>query len=395
MAGVLFETGVAFLALALAGALAHRFGQSVIPAYIVAGIIVGPYVPTEIAGVSLQLVTHGEFVTTAAELGIVLLLFFLGLEFDIGYLISKGRELALLGSVDFLVNGAIGVAIAYAFGLGPLGAVFVVGIVFVSSSAIITKSLTDAGWLANPESRTILGTLVVEDIIVAVYLAVLAAIVGGGTLEGAARSVAGSFCFLAALALVAYYGSDSVERVFDVGPDELFVLRIVGVAVAVGALALSVGVSEAVAAFFVGTAFSTTDLVERIEHLVMPLRDIFAAVFFFAIGLDTDLRVVAGVALLVAVAALATTASKLASGYAGGRLTGLSARRSARVGIGLLARGEFSLIVATLAAASTVPAIRETVPPFAVGYVLVMSIVGTLAIAHEGVLTSRLASESS
>ncbi|GGM56935.1 CPA2 family monovalent cation:H+ antiporter-2 [Halarchaeum rubridurum] len=391
MAGVLFETGVAFLALALAGALAHRLGQSVIPAYILAGVAVGPYVPTEVAGVSLALVTHGEFVTTAAELGIVLLLFFLGLEFDIGYLLSKGRELALLGGVDFLVNGAVGVALAYAFGLGPLGAVFVVGIVFVSSSAIVTKSLTDAGWLANPESRTILGTLVVEDIIVAVYLAVLAAIVGGGTLRGAALSVAGSFCFLAVLALVAYYGSDHVERAFDVGPDELFVLRVVGVAVAVGALALSVGVSEAVAAFFVGTAFSTTELVERIEHLVMPLRDVFAAVFFFAIGLDTDLRVVAGVALLVAVGALATTASKLASGYAGGRLTGLDARRSARVGIGLLARGEFSLIVATLAAASVVPAINEVVPPFAVGYVLVMSILGTLAIAHEGVLTSRLA----
>ncbi|GGN06959.1 cation:proton antiporter [Halarchaeum nitratireducens] len=391
MADVLFETGIAFLALALAGALAHRFGQSVIPAYIVAGVVVGPYVPTEVAGVSLALVTHGEFVTTAAEIGIVLLLFFLGLEFDVSYLLSQGRELALLGSVDFLVNGAVGVALAYAFGLGPLGAVFVVGIVFVSSSAIVTKSLTDAGWLANPESRTILGTLVVEDIIVAVYLAVLAAVVGGGTLAGAATSVAGSFCFLAVLALVAYYGSDHVERVFDVGPDELFVLRVVGVAVAVGALALSVGVSEAVAAFFVGTAFSTTDLVERIEHLVTSLRDVFAAVFFFAIGLDTDLRVVAGVALLVAVAALATTASKLTSGYAGGRLTGLDPRRSARVGIGLLARGEFSLIVATLAAASTVPAIRETVPPFAVGYVLVMSILGTVAIAREGVLTSRLA----
>jgi len=391
MAGVLFETGVAFLALALTGALAHRFGQSVIPAYIVAGVVVGPYAPTEIAGVSLALVTHGEFVTTAAELGIVLLLFFLGLEFDIGYLLSQGRELALLGGVDFLVNGAVGVALAYALGLGPLGAAFLVAIVFVSSSAIITKSLTDAGWLANPESRTILGTLVVEDIIVAVYLAVLAAVVSGGTLTGAATSVAGSFCFLAVLALVAYYGSNHVERVFDVGPDELFVLRVVGVAVAVGALALSVGVSEAVAAFFVGTAFSTTDLVERIEHLVTPLRDVFAAVFFFAIGLDTDLRVVGGVALLVAVAALTTTASKLASGYAGGRLTGLDARRSARVGIGLLARGEFSLIVATLAAASAVPAIRETVPPFAVGYVLVMSILGTVAIAHDGVLTSRLA----
>lgn len=385
----LLEVGIALIALAFVGALAHRFRQSVIPGYIAAGILVGPYVPTEFAGISLRLVGNSEFVTTVGELGIILLLFFLGLEFNVGTLLANKSRLAKVGGLDLALNAAAGVLIGYAFGFGPTGIILITGIVYISSSAIITKSLTDAGWLANPESDVILSTLVVEDIVIAVYLALVSALVlGGGTVAEAATTVGQAFVFLAALAAAAYLGTDYIERMFDVGPDELFVLRVVGVAVFVGGIALAIGVSEAVAAFFVGTAFSGTDLVERIEHLITPLRDIFAAVFFFSIGLATDLRLVAGVALLLLVAVVLTTGTKLLSGYASGRAYELSTRRSVRVGTGLVARGEFSLIIATLASTSTVPVIRDTIPAFAVGYVLVMSLLGTLLIEYEGTLSA-------
>ncbi|WP_254544633.1 cation:proton antiporter [Halomarina pelagica] len=392
MAGaLLLEVGIALVTLALVGALAHRFRQSVIPGYIAAGILVGPYVPTEIGGISLRLVGNSEFVSTVGELGIILLLFFLGLEFNVGTLVANKTRLAKLGGLDLVLNGIMGVLIGYVFGFGVTGIILITGIVYISSSAIITKSLTDAGWLANPESDVILSTLVVEDIVIAVYLAVVSALVlGGGTFAEATMTVVQAFVFLAALAAVAYLGTDYIERIFDVGPDELFVLRIVGVAVLIGAIALSIGVSEAVAAFFVGTAFSETDLIERIEHLVTPLRDIFAAVFFFSIGLSTDLRVVAGVALLLLVAVILTTGTKLISGYASGRVYGLSTLRSTRVGMGLVARGEFSLIIATLASTSAIPVIRNTVPAFAVGYVLVMSLLGTLLIEYEDTISSVL-----
>lgn len=387
----LLEVGIALVALAAVGTIAYHFNQSVIPAYIASGILVGPYVPTNIMGISLQLVAETEFVNTVAELGIILLLFFLGLEFHVETLFSNTRQIAAIGGVDLAINGLVGIGIGLAFGYGPTGIVLIAGIVYISSSAIITKSLTDAGWLANPESEVILSTLVVEDIVIAVYLALLSALViGGGTLEEATFTVLGSLGYLALLAAVAYAGTPYVERVFDSDADELFVLRILGVTVLLGAIALAIGVSEAVAAFFVGTAFNGSDLVERIEDLLTPLRDVFASVFFFSIGLTTDLRVVVGVALLVGVAVVLTTLSKFGSGYLSGRIYGLTERRSVRSGLGLVSRGEFSLIIATIATTSQIPQVRETIPAFAVGYVIMMSLLGALCIQHGTAITQLL-----
>ena len=386
---LLLEVGIALLTLTVAGTIAHRWQQSVIPAYIGAGILVGPYVPTDIGGFSLRLVTDSEFVGTIAELGIILLLFFLGLEFSISTLLANRSRLAKLGGIDLVVNGLVGIGLGVGFGFGPTGIILITGIVYISSSAVITKALTESGWLANAESDVILSTLVVEDIIIAVYLAIVSALViGSGTVTEAAVTVTQSFVFLAVLASLAYFGTDYIDRVFDVDSDELFVLRVLGTTVFVGAIALAIGVSEAVAAFFVGTAFNGSGLVARTENLLSPVRDVFAALFFFSIGISTNLLVVVDVWLLVAVAAIATTGSKLLSGFASGRIFGLSTHRSLRAGFGLVARGEFSLIIATLAATSTVPGIRQSVPAFAVGYVLVMSLVGSLSIQYGSTLTT-------
>jgi CPA2 family monovalent cation:H+ antiporter-2 len=384
----LLEVGIALASLAAIGSVARRLGQSVIPAYIVAGILVGPYVPTRIGGFSLQLVTDGDFLTVIAELGIVFLLFFLGLEFSIETLVRNRRRLTKIGAIDLAVNCAVGVAIAVLFGYGLLTTLLLTGVVYISSSAIITKALTEVGWLANPESEVILGTLVVEDLVIAVYLAVVAALLGGGgSTTDIAVTVAQSFVFLGALAVAANYGTAYIERFFAVESNELFVLRVVGVTVLVGGAALTIGASEAVAAFFVGTAFHSTDLVERLEAELSPLRDVFAALFFFSIGVATDLRVVADVAALIGVAVLATTLSKLASGVASGYVYDLRPRRAARVGLGLIPRGEFSLIVAALAATSPIPEVQTVVPPFTVGYVLAMSLLGSVAIQNADRIT--------
>ncbi|WP_435067530.1 cation:proton antiporter [Haloplanus sp. C73] len=377
----LLEVGIALVSLAIIGAAARRIGQSVIPAYIIAGILIGPYVPTRIGRFSLQLVTNGEFLTVIAELGIVLLLFFLGLEFSIGTLIRNRVRLTKVGGIDLVVNAVVGVGISLLFGYGPMTTLLLTGIVYISSSAIITKTLTEAGWLANPESEVILGTLVVEDLVIAVYLAVISALLGGGgSLESIAMTVAQSFAFLGALAVAAHYGTVHVERIFSVESNELFVLRIAGVTVLIGGAALAIGASEAVAAFFVGTAFHGTNLVHRIEEQLSPLRDVFAGLFFLSIGVSTDLRVVAGVGALIAVAVVATTLSKLVSGVASGSVYDLSRKRSLRVGLGLIPRGEFSLIVAALAATSTIPEVQSVVPAFTVGYVLAMSLLGATSI---------------
>jgi CPA2 family monovalent cation:H+ antiporter-2 len=388
---LLVEVGVALTAIAVAGALAYRVGLSVIPAYILVGILIGPNEPTAVAGIPLTLVQNREFISVVAELGIVFLLFFLGLEFSVDQLFGDADRIATAGTIDFAVNFGLGVALGFLFGLPVVETLFVAGIVYISSSAVVTKSLIENGWVANPEGGVILGTLVFEDLVIAIYLAVLAAVAfGGGSVVDAAVSVGTAFAFLGVLALVAWYGSDLVDRAFDVDSDELFLLRVLGVTILVAGAALSAGLSEAVAAFFVGTAFSGTDHTQRIERVVAPARDFFAAVFFFAIGLTTDVTVFADVAVLLGAAVVVTTLGKLASGVLSGRVYDLDRVRSLRVGIGLVPRGEFSLVLAALAAGSGTGTLATVIPAFAVGYVLVMSIFGTVLIQQSEALTARL-----
>ncbi len=394
MAELLLEVGIALTAVALAGGLANRVGLSVIPAYILVGILVGPNPPSSVLGVSLNLVSDSEFIQVLAELGIVFLLFFLGLEFSVDQLLRDRGRISAAGGVDFGVNFGLGVAIGLLFGWTLLETLFLAGVVYISSSAVITKSLIEEGWIANDESGPILGTLVFEDILIAVYLAILSAVAGGGDLESAAISVGTAFLFLGGLTAIAWYGSRWLDRFFRTSSDELFILRIVGVTTLVAGAALALGVSEAVAAFFLGTGISQTAHVERIEHVVAPARDIFAAVFFFSIGLTTDVTLIAGVAALLAVAVVATTVGKFLSGTFSGRFYGLDRRRSLRVGLGLVPRGEFSLVIATLAAGIGTGRLASVLPAFTVGYVLVMSVLGSVLIQQADTITDALGASS-
>lgn len=380
---LLFEIGIALTGIALAGTVANRISLSVIPAYIIIGILIGPNEPSSIGGFSLTLVNQREFIDILAELGVVFLLFFLGLEFSISQLLNDRQRIATIGSVDFLINFSLGIGIGIAFGYSLLETFFLAGIVYISSSAVISKSLIESGWVANPESGPILGTLVFEDILIAIYLALLSSVAGGeGTLIDAAAAIGVAFVFLGGLTLIAWYGSESVERVFSVDSDELFLLRILGVTTLIAGFALTLGLSEAVAAFFVGTAFSETNHIERIETVVAPARDFFAAIFFFSIGLTTEITLLTDLVWLLLAAVLITTAGKLISGSLSGRIYQLDRLRSMRTGIGLVPRGEFSLVIAALAASVGTGALSGEIPAFAVGYVLIMSIVGSILIQN-------------
>ena len=388
----LLSVGEMFLAIALAGALATRIGLSVIPVYLVAGLLVGPNVLGALGGPA---VPDGEVVTILAELGIVLLLFFLGLEFSIDRLIASWDRISRAGLLDLGVNFPVGVALGLLFGWSLVEALLLGGIVYISSSAIITKSLLDLGWIANDESEPILGVLVFEDLFIAVYLAVVASLVfESGGLGATLRSVGIALGFLVVLLAAVQFGERFFSRVLEISSGELFVLRVLGIAVPVAGLALALGVSEAVAAFFVGMGFAGSGHEERIERLLTPVRDVFAAVFFFWIGLRTDPRLVVGVLGLLAVVVLVTTPTKLLSGFYTGRLYGLTDRRSFRVGTTMVTRGEFSLIIAATAAGGTTQTMTQTIPALAVGYVLVMSVLGTLAMQYSDRLQAAVARRS-
>jgi CPA2 family monovalent cation:H+ antiporter-2 len=373
----LLALGQLFVVVAVAGAIGARLGLSVIPLYVVGGMLVSPFVAGRFG---VPYVEPTDSLTLLAEVGIVLLLFFLGLEFSLDRLLAARQKITRSGVVDIVVNLPIGVVIGLLLGWSLVEALLLGGIVYISSSAIITKSLIDLGWIANAESEPILGTLVFEDLFIAVYLAIVTSLVLGGEegLAGLGTSLAVAFGFLGALLVVVQYGTAFFVRVLDVENPEAFVLRSLAVVVPVAGFALSIGVSEAVAAFFVGMGFSTTEHRERIERRLLSIRDVFAAVFFFWIGVNTDPGLVVAVAVPLAVVVLVTTPTKVVSGYYAGRIYDLPPKRSLRVGVGLVSRGEFSLVIAALAAGGTGRVMTEVIPAFAVGYVLVMSTLGTV-----------------
>ncbi|MEF8842524.1 MAG: cation:proton antiporter [Haloarculaceae archaeon] len=385
---LLLELGAVFAAVAVAGGIARLVDQSVIPFYVLAGMVTGPFV---LGRLGVPAIPDGEVLTLLAELGIVLLLFFLGLEFSLDRLLERRGPITRAGLIDLLVNFPVGVAIGLVLGWTPVEALVLGGIVYISSSAIITKSLIDLGWIANAESEPILGTLVFEDLFIAVYLAVLSALLlgGGGGLEGALVDVGVAVGFLSALVVVVWFGTAAFERLLAVDSQEMTVVRTLAVTVTVAGAALALGISEAVAAFFVGMGFSPTDHVHDLEQLLSPLRDAFAAVFFFWIGIGTDPRLILGTVGLLAVTVVATTPPKLLSGYYGAMAFDLDRRRAVRTGAAMVTRGEFSLIIAALAAGGSGVVLTETIPALAVGYVLVMSVLGSV-LMDQSTLLERL-----
>lgn len=380
----LLDVGVMFAAVAVAGWLANRLGQSVIPFYIVAGMLLGEFVLGRLAlpTVGTVYVPETEFIALGAELGIVFLLFFLGLEFNLDRLLARRRQIGTAGTID-LANFGAGLVLGWLVFGALLPAFLFAGIVYISSSAVITKSLIDLGWIADDEAEPLLGTLVYEDLFIAVYLAVASALVlGGGDVAAAATDVGIAVAFILVLLAAVQFGTPAFDRLVATSNPEFVALRSIATVVLVAGAALALGVSEAVAAFFVGMAFASTEYAHEIETLLEPVRDTFAAVFFFWIGLVTDPLLFGGVAALIALAVVVTTPTKLVTGFLAGRAFDLDTKRSTRVALGMTTRGEFSLIIATVAvtgaqAGTFDPALAQTINAFAVGYVLVMAILGT------------------
>ncbi|APE94819.1 cation:proton antiporter [Halodesulfurarchaeum formicicum] len=381
MAGetALLELGLLFAAVGLVGALAARIDQSVIPFYILAGMVLNPFVAGRVAPISLETT---PFVELGAEVGIVLLLLFLGLEFNLDRLLADRARISAAGAIDFAINFGVGLLLGYVLFRAVLPAFLIAGAVYISSSAIISKSLIDLGWIANDEASPILGTLVAEDLLIALYLVVASAMLAGGSdLAGTVQSMGVAVGFMLGLLVVVHYGTPVFEALLETNSREFLVLRALGLVVPIAGLGLLLGVSEAVAAFFVGMAVSATGHVSRLETLLEPVRDVFAAIFFFWIGLVTDPLLLGEVLGLIVLAVFLTTPTKLASGYLAGRIYGLNVRRSTRVALGMTTRGEFTLIIAALALSGAggvlSTGLAETIYAFAVGYVLVMSVLGT------------------
>ncbi|MEV5884710.1 cation:proton antiporter [Streptomyces sp. NPDC052020] len=382
-ADTLLAMGGAFLAAAFLARLGRRIGLPTIPLFMLAGILLGPHTP------GLVLVADAHDFEMLSALGLVLLLFYLGLEFHLDDLRSGGRRLAAAGGVYLLLNVGAGLAFGCVLGWGVREALVLAGVLGISSSAIVTKILIDLGRISRPETRLILGVIVVEDIFLALYLAALQPVVGGA--EGVAEVVvqtAKAFGFLLLLAAAARYGTRLVGRLIATRDDELLVISFLGAAVLVAGVSELLGVADAIGAFMVGLILAGTPSGPRIRELVHPLRDAFAAIFFFAFGLAIDPGALASVAVPVAAAAALTVVMNVAAGLCVARLYRYGPGPAADIATTLVARGEFALILAAMAASA---GLDDRLAPFVAGYVLVLAVLGPVVAGRAHLLARGLA----
>lgn len=378
----LVALGGALLVAAFLARAGRRIRLPTIPLFMAAGILSGPHTPGP------ALFRDPADLGLLATIGLVLLLFHLGLEFSLDDLAAGGRKLLLAGSFYLALNLGLGLLLGTALGWGGRETLIIAGIVGISSSAIVTKLLVELRRLANPETRMLLGIIVVEDVFLALYLALLQPVLGAspGGLD-AVLTVARALAFLLLMFMVARWGRTAVGRILATRDDELLTVCFVGFALLVAGVAANLGVSEAIGAFLAGQVVAGTVIAQRVEHLVLPLRDLLAAIFFFAFGLSVDPATLADVALPVAAAVVLTILGNLVAGIVAARLQRLGPLEAANIGLSVLARGEFSLILASLA---VVAGLDDRLGPFAAAYVLVLAVAGPLAASRSYVLARVL-----
>jgi CPA2 family monovalent cation:H+ antiporter-2 len=372
-AAVLLELGGVILGLGILGRLAGRFGLSAIPLYLLAGLAFGE-------GGLLPLVTAQEFIEVGAEVGVILLLLLLGLEYSASELVASLRSAAPAGLVDLGLNFAPGLVAGMLLGWSALAAVVLGGVTYVTSSGIVAKVLGDLNRLGNRETPTILSILVIEDLAMAAYLPLVTGLLVGGGLLASALPVGVALATVALVLLVAIRYGETLSRLVFSPSSEVTLLVVLGLALVVAGIAQQLQVSAAVGAFLVGIALSG-QAAEAAHDLLAPLRDLFAAVFFVFFGLQTDPRSIPPVALIAIALALVTVATKIATGWWAARRAGVGPRGRWRAGTSLVAHGEFSIVIAGL----TVAAGREpTLGPLATAYVLILAVLGpVLARASE------------
>jgi CPA2 family monovalent cation:H+ antiporter-2 len=362
------ELGGVLLGLGVLGALALRVGISPIPLYLLAGLAFGQ-------GGILPLATSEEFISVGAELGVILLLLTLGLEYNADELLSSLRGNARGGIVDLVLNAAPGAIAALLLGWGPVAAVAMAGVTYATSSGITAKVLSDLGWIGNRETPVVLSLLVFEDLTMALYLPILTALLAGLTLFSGAVTVAIALATVSVVLLVALRYGRVIEAFVASPNSEVLLLKVVGLALLVAGLAQQLQVSAAVGAFLVGIALSG-ELAEDARALLTPIRDLFAAVFFVFFGLQTDPGAILPVAGLAAILAVVSMITKLLAGAYAARRAGIGRAGRARAGIALIPRGEFNIVIAGLAVGAGV---HPDLGPLAAAYVLILAAFGPLA----------------
>ncbi|WP_248763648.1 cation:proton antiporter [Pseudarthrobacter sp. SSS035] len=369
LALTLIELGAVVFCLGLLARLAGRIGMSPIPLYLVGGLAFG-------AGGVVKLEGMQEFAHLSGEIGVILLLLMLGLEYTAAELFTGLRRSWQAGVLDLVLNFIPGAALALLLGWGTVGAMVMGGVTYISSSGIAAKVITDLGRIGNRETPVVLSILVFEDLAMAVYLPILTATLAGVSFLGGLTTVAISLAVVTVVLMVALRHGHRVSKAVHSENSEVFLLNLLGAALLVAGVASALQVSAAVGAFMLGIAISGATA-HSATRILEPLRDLFAAIFFVAFGLNTDPSTIPPVLGWALILAAITATTKMLTGIWAAKRAGIARPGRFRAGAALIARGEFSIVIAGLAVASGV--VPDDLAALATAYVLIMAVLGPLA----------------
>lgn len=362
---VFIELGAAIVGLAILARFASRWGFSPIPLYLLAGVAFGN-------GGLAPLNVSQNFIHIGAEIGVLLLLFMLGLEYTGTELKDSLRAGLPAGVADFVLNFPPGFIAGVLLEWPLLASVLLGGVTYISSSGIIAKVLVELKRLGNPETPTVLSVLVIEDLAMALYLPVVAVLLTGEGTRKMAVSVSVAIAVVGLVLLIALRYGENISGAIAHESDEIVLLSIFGIVLLIGGLAQRFQVSAAIGAFLVGIAVSGP-IAEQSHRLLAPLRDLFAATFFFFFGLQIDPASLAPVLPVAIALGIISALTKIGTGYWAAKRAGTDRRGSWRAGMALTPRGEFSIVIAGLGAA-----VEPELGPLSAAYVLFLAVLGPI-----------------
>lgn len=373
---MIFEVGTALLLIAIFSLIASKLKFSIIPFLIVLGMLVGPHAPT-IGIFDFTFVESNEIISFLGRIGVLFLLFYIGLEFSVSKFIKSGRNIVFGGTVYVALNFIVGLGYGFLFNFPLYETLIIAGMISVSSTAIVAKVLVDFRRTGNSETELILGMILFDDLFLAVFLSVMSGLLFGGatSIGGILLSVGISMGYMLLFFVIARKGTKLLNKLLNITSNEIFIIVVFSFLFFIAGFSETLHVAEAIGALLFGLALSETEHSKRIEQLVIPFRDFFGAIFFFSFGLSIDPLTLGDAVWIAVVAVLLTMIANIVSGMIAGRKAGLSHKASTNIGLTVMARGEFTIIVANLGlSAGLMPILK----PFSALYVLILAIVGPL-----------------
>jgi CPA2 family monovalent cation:H+ antiporter-2 len=344
-AAFLQDLAVVMMVAGLVTVLFHALKLPVVLGYILAGVLIGPHTPP------FPFVTDEKSIHTLAELGVIFLMFSLGLEFSLRKLRKVGLTAVIAAALEIVLMLGVGYEIGRAFGWKTMDCIFLGAILSISSTTIIVKALGELGLTKQRFSELIFGILIVEDLLGILMLALLSGIAATGSLEATGALSAASYLGIF-LTVTLVLGLLAVPRLLGYvarfKSNEVLLVTVLGLCFGVSLLAVKLDYSVALGAFVIGAIIAEARELGRIEALTEPIRDMFSAVFFVAIGMLIDPRLIVEYALPVAVITAAVVIGKVVTCAFGSFVAGNDTRTSLRVGMGLAQIGEFSFLIAAL-----------------------------------------------